>query len=468
MKRQILVLAGLLLWGAVWAETEPIYFEGFSRCIDAEDENYGYTGGNDEQWGGNIATAQTIYQDAPEWSFTNCNGAYQCLKVGTSKKQGSAKTPIIECKGEVVLTFRVAPWEGDSLFYVSLKGGTTTDQTSFELAKKKWTEVTVHVSDIESGLQITFTSTNKHRFFLDDVCVRPADPDAGVIRVQGGTVLDFGLLGRYYSATESTLHIEGINLSEAISATLEDGETDYFSLSTNSLSAQGGELKVQLHEGASVDTHGCFLWLRSKDTKSGETVSKRITLLFEVAALNLEGSGSKQDPYTCGDVILLANNEGTVWTNTMYWATGFVLGGVRRAGGKETGDYDGISMTDKLALVLADKPDETNENRYVTVQISHEAREALNVVDNPELIGQRISVQGLLLNDKANPLYLGLPGVRGVSTDAQYVRPAKEDTQGFEESGKLKVESRKVLEGGALFIVGPDGTKYNVLGIRSK
>ena len=461
-------LAGMLLWGAAWAETEPIYFEGFSRCIDAEDENYGYTGGNDEQWGGNIATAQTIYQDAPEWSFTYCNGAYQCLKVGSSKKQGSATTPFIECKGEAVLTFRVAPWEGDSLFYISLKGGTTTDKTWFELEKKKWTEVTVHVSDIESGLQVTFSSTNKHRFFLDDVCVRPADPDAGAIRSQEGTLLDFGLLGRYYSATERTLHIEGVNLSENISATLEDGEKEFFSLSTSSLAAEGGELQVQLQGGASIGTHGCYLWLRSKDTKSGETVSKRITLLFEVAALSLVGSGTKEDPYTCGDVILLANNEGTVWTGTMYWATGYVLGGVKRAGGKETGDYDGISMTDKLSLVLADQPDETDENRYVTVQISHEARAALNVVDNPELIGQRISVQGLLLNDKANPLYLGLPGVRGVSTDAQYVRPAKEDTQGLEESGKWKVESLKVLENGMLFIVLPDGTKYNTMGIRCR
>jgi hypothetical protein len=191
-------------------------------------------------------------------------------------------------------------------------------------------------------------------------------------------------------------------------------------------------------------------------------------LLFEVAALSLVGSGTKEDPYTCGDVILLANNEGTVWTGTMYWATGYVLGGVKRAGGKETGDYDGISMTDKLSLVLADQPDETDENRYVTVQISHEARAALNVVDNPELIGQRISVQGLLLNDKANPLYLGLPGVRGVSTDAQYVRPAKEDTQGLDESQESRVKSQKVLENGMLFIVLPDGTKYNTMGIRCR
>ena len=74
--------------------------------------------------------------------------------------------------------------------------------------------------------------------------------------------------------------------------------------------------------------------------------------------------------------------------------------------------------------------DETNDNKYVTVQISGNARATLNVVDNPELIGQIVKVQGLLLNDNANPYYLGKPGVRDVRTDAQYVRPSK--TQGVE------------------------------------
>ena len=448
------------------AQPEPVFLETFDRCIDAEDEHYGFTGGNDNQWGGDIATAQTIYEDSPEWNLSYCNGGYQCLKVGTSTKQGSATTPAIACQGDAVLTFRVAPWEGDSLFYITLSGGTTTDPTAFHLKKHRWTDLTVHITDITGSLRIKFTSQNKHRFFLDDVCVRPADPDAGAIRTGGRNTLDFGLLGRHYSAQTQELTVTGCNLSaDGITASLADGETSLFTLNTTSLPAEGGTLSVTLKTGATADMHGCYLYLRGKDKTTRAAVEKRITVVCEVATLSLEGSGTKPDPYTCGDVILLANNEGTAWTKTFYWVKGYVLGGVKRY----QDAYDGISLTDNLSLVLAAKPDETDDNRYVTVQISHDARAALNVVDNPELIGQQILVQGLLLNDNANPLYLGKPGVRGVSTNSQYVRPDKTTTIEHTPfpSKEGRGEASKLIKNGQLFIQ-RNGRTYTATGAEVK
>ena len=459
MKKLFLFLAAGLLSASMMAEMTPIYYEGFSRCFDEEDEHYGYTGGNDEKWGGDIATAVVIYQDAPEWTFNYCNGAYQCLKVGTSTKQGSATTPSIACEGEVEISFRVAPWEGDSLFYFSVQGGNVQGQTYFNLKKHQWTTITTTVEDIQSSIKITFSSTNKHRFFLDDVCVRPADPTAGAIRTVEGTTVDFGLVGRYYSAQTRTLHVEGANLNGNITASLAEGEPELFQLDRTQLPAEGGEVQITLKSGASTDTHGCYLYLRGKDAKTGAQVEKRVTLLVEVASLDLEGSGTKPDPYTCADVILLAANEGTVWTGTYYWVTGYVLGGVKRYNDL----YDGISYTDNLSLVLAGRPDETNDAKYVTVQISENARAALNVVDNPELIGQQIKVQGLLLNNNANPLYLGKPGVRDVRTDAQYVRPAKEG-QGLEQQQSSE-KSAKILINGQVFILRGDQL-YTLHGVR--
>jgi hypothetical protein len=450
MKKQIFLVAGLLISCLMMAQMAPIYMETFDRCFDEEDENYGYTGGNDNQWGGNIATAIVVYQDAPEWTLDYCNGAYQCLKVGTKEKQGSATTPAIACEGDVVLTFRVAPWEGDSIFYVSLSGGTTTDKTYFFLKKHQWTNVTVHVTDIKSSLKITFSSTNKHRFFLDDVCVRPEDPTVGTIRVAEGANLDWGILGRHYKASPRTLHVEGANLTAAgITATLAEGEPNLFQLSATTLPAEGGELTVTCKAGASVSMHGSYLYLRGKDKNTNAQVEKRVTLVFEVTDLDLEGSGTKPDPYTCSDVILLAANEGTVFTGDFHWVTGYVLGGVKRY----QNAYDGISFTDNLSLVLADKPDEIDDNRYVTVQISGNARAALNVVDNPELIGQIIKVQGNLLNDNANPWFLGKPGVLNVHTDDQYVRPDKE-SQAVEniQTGNTNTAT-KVLHDGQLLIL---------------
>lgn len=450
-------MAGMM---AVKAEMAPIYYEGFSHCFDEEDENYGYTGGNDNLWGGDIAKAQVIYQDAPEWTFTYCNGAYQCLKVGTSTKQGAAQTPFIACEGEAVLSFRVAPWEGDSLFYVTIQGGQTNDSCAFELKQHRWRTVTIRISDITSGIRITFSSTNKHRFFLDDVCVRPADPTDGAIRTLEGSSIDFGFVGRNYTAMQRVLHVEGANLTGTISATLAEGEPDLFQLSTASLPAIGGELTITCLPGASAgNMHGCYLYLRGKDNKTQQQVEKRITLQLEVGTLNLQGAGTKPDPYTCADVILLAANVGTVWTETYYWVTGYVLGGVKRY--QDT--YDGISYTDTLSLVLAATPDETDDNKYVTVQISGNARAALNVKDNPELIGQQIKVQGLLLNNNANPYYLGKPGVQDVRSDAQYERPEKEP-QAIENQ-KSEIINQKFLKDGQILILRGDKT-YTLTGQR--
>lgn len=402
-----------------YGEQEPIFYESFDKCIDAEDENYGYTGGNDSQWGGDIAKAVVIYTDNANWSWTECNGGYQCAKIGTSKKQGSAKTPQIACVGDVELSFKAAPWEGDSILTVSVSGG-TADKGSFELPKHKWTDITIKISDVKSGIQVTFSSLYKHRFFLDEVKVIPADPDAPAIRVPNGTTMDWGLRGRNYTTTERTLEVKGENLSaDGISVSFDQNTEHLFSVTPTSLPAEGGKLRVKCNAGASAgDMHGAYLVLKGVSAKDGSVeVEKRVTLLMEVADLELEGSGVKVDPYTVGDRILLAENDGTVWTETLYWVTGYILGAVKRY----NGTFDGICTTDNTSLVLAASPEETDMDKIVTVQISHDARAALNVVDHPELIGKQVKVQGLLLNENANPEFLGKPGVRNVSADSQYV-----------------------------------------------
>ena len=460
MKKFIVLLVATWMVAGLQAQVEPLFSETFDRCIDAEDENYGYTGGNDEQWGGDIAKAQVIYTDNKnEWDFTYCNGAYQCLKVGTSSKQGAASTPVIACTGEAVLSFRVAPWEGDSLFYISISGGTTTDPTAYELAKHKWTDITVRISDIKGSLKITFSSLYKHRFFLDDVVVTPADPNAGAIRTDVGSMLDFGLVGKNYNSQQRTINVTGANLSGTISATIENDADNLFRVSASSLPAAGGALTVTCVSGGSTNMHGAFLMLRGKDAKTQEQVEKRVTLLVEVANVSLEGSGTKPDPFTVNDVHTIADYS-LAWSGTYYWCTGYILGGVKRY----QDQFDGISYTDTLSLVLATTPDETDMDKIVTVQISHDARMALNVKDHPELIGKRVKVQGLLVNDKGNPLYLGKDGIRNVSTESQYEIEGDESSI---EVVKQDVRGTKVLREGVLYIE-RDGCIYTITGERVK
>lgn len=460
MKKFIVLLVATWMVAGLQAQVEPLFSETFDRCIDAEDENYGYTGGNDDQWGGDIAKAQVIYTDNKnEWDFTYCNGAYQCLKVGTSSKQGAASTPVIACTGEAVLSFRVAPWEGDSLFYISISGGTTTDPTAYELAKHKWTDITVRISDIKGSLKITFSSLYKHRFFLDDVVVTPADPNAGAIRTDVGSMLDFGLVGKNYNSQQRTIGVTGANLSGNISATIENDADNLFRVSASSLPAEGGALTITCVSGGSADMHGAFLMLRGKDAKTQEQVEKRVTLLVEVATVSLEGSGTKPDPFTVNDVHTIADYS-LAWSGTYYWCTGYILGGVKRY----QDQFDGISYTDTLSLVLATTPDETDMDKIVTVQISHDARMALNVKDHPELIGKRVKVQGLLVNDKGNPLYLGKDGIRNVSTESQYEIEGDESSI---EVVKQDVRGTKVLREGVLYIE-RDGCIYTITGERVK
>lgn len=175
-------------------------------------------------------------------------------------------------------------------------------------------------------------------------------------------------------------------------------------------------------------------------------MNKLLLTLSLTLSLNLQGSGTKDDPFTVADVLLLAQHS-SVWSSTFYWVTGYVLGGV----GRYNNTFDHISTTDNLSLVLADSPTETDMNNIITVQLNNgAARTNLNVKDNPELIGQSIKVQGILLTDDATSDYLGKTGVRSVCTEDQYVRPDKPTAA--EDIYTNLTPAEKLLLNGHLFI----------------
>ncbi len=404
------------------AQTEPLFYESFDKCINDDELYDGFTGGNDDLWSGNIATEIAVFADNNDWTFDNVFGANQCIKLGTSSLQGKATTPAIKFSGDATLTFRAAPWNEEKTFSVtvSVEGG-TADKTSFTL-DKHWNDLTVQITDITESVTITFsTGSKKQRIFLDEIRLMPADPNKAAIRVADGTTLDFGYLGRYYQSISRTIEVKGENLSgEGIKASIENDADNLFSVTPTKLPAEGGKLTITCKPGAYEGMHGAYLLLSGTSKyDSAEKTQKSITLIMEVSALDLEGSGTKEDPYTVRDRLLLADNDGSVWSGTMYWVSGYVLGAAKRYNDK----FDGVCVNDKLSLVLADTPDETDMSKVITVQIGGEAREALNVVDNPELLGKLVKVQGILLTDNGSALYLGKAGVRDVNYHSQYVLP---------------------------------------------
>ena len=129
------------------------------------------TGGNDNQFTGNIATNNIIY-DSTSWpSVSSCGGANQCLKFGSSSNNGIATTPDITLTGTqlAVLTFSAAGW-GDNAknkLTVSVSSGQISGDTDITLENGNWNEYRCIITKT-SSFSITFTGK---RGFLDDVIV---------------------------------------------------------------------------------------------------------------------------------------------------------------------------------------------------------------------------------------------------------------------------------------------------------
>ena len=473
MRKLFLLLFLCSLGGLVVAQNDVLFYESFDQCIgygtpgDDEYVEMGYTGGNDGQWSGNIATG-VILPDNNNWVSDYAYGAFQCAKIGHSQHGGYVTTPAISCTGDVTLTFRAAPWGMDSLLNIAVTGG-TPDKSEFKLKKSQWNTLTVQITDVTGSVKIKFYSIKKHRFFLDDVTLLPPDPTAAAIRSTSGNSVDFGFLGCYYKKQNQNIQIIGKNLKTTISVTLGGMNANLFGISTSSLPAEGGKITVAFNAGASEGAYGPATIQLTAKGNNNEIVTKTIGLGAEVGSLDLEGSGTKMDPYTVSDVILLAANVGTVFS-CQYWVKGYVLGA---ANTNSSNTFSSVGTSNKNSLVLAKTAGETDYNKIVTVQLnSGDARNALNVVDNPELIGQMVKVRGQLLNSSSNPYYLGKPGVRGVQNNDQYVRPWDQDEAeiydptGVEQakSQEPKAKSQKFLRDGHLLIL-RDGKTYNVMGV---
>ena len=156
----------LLIVQAAWAD--GVKHLAFLETFDATSG----TGGNDNQFSGNIASSK-IQCDQEGWSSTKCGGANQCLKFGTGSEDGICTTPQIILLGKQgVLYFDAAGWASDqkTLEITANEGVTLSGETTFVLDAGRWnTNYCIHFT-LESAtyLQLTFTG---RRGFLDNIRV---------------------------------------------------------------------------------------------------------------------------------------------------------------------------------------------------------------------------------------------------------------------------------------------------------
>ena len=114
------------------------------------------------------------------------------------------------------------------------------------------------------------------------------------------------------------------------------------------------------------------------------------------------GMGTEESPFNITQVIAM-NNPGTT-----AWVKGYIVGVI---------NYDNnsslettVPTTVASCIAIADSPEETNQDNCVAVQLpTGDVRSALNLKDNPQLLGQEVQLQGKLEK------YFGGPGLKETS-----------------------------------------------------
>lgn len=217
-----------------------LFYESF-------DKNDG-TGGNDEQWSGNIATNDIQY-DVTGWTCPNASGANKCAKFGTSSKKGTATTPALtDLEGDAILTFKAAPWntEGGKMS-VTISDG-TIETSEFELINNTFTEYSVKISGGATS-KITFTSS-EDRFFLDEVKVvaivkEPKEPTVTL----GFTAAEINEMP-WLAANDKVLTEEATEVKDAscVKLTCEEGAQIEYTL----VSAETGSSTATVESGAEI------------------------------------------------------------------------------------------------------------------------------------------------------------------------------------------------------------------------
>nr|MCR4843990.1 DUF6359 domain-containing protein [Bacteroidales bacterium] len=140
--------------------------------------------------------------------------------------------------------------------------------------------------------------------------------------------------------------------------------------------------------------------------KNGISVQTDTTKIWEDEdyVIGGGGSGGNNPPtgsYSVGEAAQHCGEEGV-------WVSGYIVGGDLTTAGK-TVKTSGITKNTHIAL--ADRSSVTDKESCLAVELpSGKVRDALNLVDHPNLIGKRVSVKGNLVSR-----YFGTTGLKSTS-----------------------------------------------------
>lgn len=221
---------------------------------------------------------------------------------------------------------------------------------------------------VNAGIKINFSDNYKNRY----------SKGKSILRSDEGE-LEYGLQEdriAFFSPGEvSLLYAESSNETSLLRRTISSGEMMTFNIDCSKEGSNGAD-------GVSITIDSTRIWLN------------------EDIFLGRDRDGSTQErAFKVGDVkdnIDLAE----------VWICGYVVGGDLSQ--KEVNTEP--PFTSKSNLAIADHSNETERENMVSVELSAtKIKEALNLVDNEDLFGQKIYIKGNIVES-----YFGLNGVKAV------------------------------------------------------
>lgn len=389
-----LLLAALLMMAGGAMAQDILLSEDFSKCTgvkDPDNPTIKMDGKMDD------------YTNVPGWTCVNGYAGEGNTKFGTASKAGSVTTPSVDLSDATAtytLKFRACAWNGDA---TTLKI-TVDDQEAVEVEGLTNSAKPYAPNLKEFSVQIKGTSASKitiassgagdARFFLDDIEVtklaagQTQDP-----HVAAPSVVAFGVVGTGLTATE-VVEIKGTDLTDDLTVAVSG---DGFTCPVASIAkdeAANASFNVVFAPTAVGDYEG-------KLTISGGGLKENVEIALSGSSLVVSGEGTKEVPFTVGDVFIL-NNSGA-----KAWVEGYIVGSADGSLDKAViGSVEGAVASNMLIAASADETDVAN---CVPVQLSGDVRSALNLVDNPGNLFKSVKLYAAL------QAYFSVSGLKSVT-----------------------------------------------------
>ena len=417
-----LLLAALLMMAGGAMAQDILLSEDFSKCTgvkDPDNPTIKMDGKMDD------------YTNVPGWTCVNGYAGEGNTKFGTASKAGSVTTPSVDLSDATAtytLKFRACAWNGDA---TTLKI-TVDDQEAVEVEGLTNSAKPYAPNLKEFSVQIKGTSASKitiassgagdARFFLDDIEVtklaagQTQDP-----HVAAPSVVAFGVVGTGLTATE-VVEIKGTDLTDDLTVAVSGNGFTCPVTSIAKDEAANASFNVVFTPTAVGDYEG-------KLTISGGGLKENVEIALSGSSLVVSGEGTKEVPFTVGDVFIL-NNSGA-----KAWVEGYIVGSADGSLDKAViGSVEGAVASNMLIAASADETDNAN---CVPVQLSGDVRSALNLVDNPGNLFKSVKLYAAL---QAYFSVCGLKSVTEYELEGQEPEPEPEAVSFIKAT---KIESGK-------------------------